>query len=58
MTKFEYRDTNGRIQEIKIPDSIGLTLIMGLFTGLGGAILGLAIGLCKDAVSLFVNGWE
>lgn len=57
MTKINYKDANGKVQEIKIPDSLSLTLIMGVIGGFGGAIFGLAAGLCTDAVSLF-RGWD
>lgn len=57
MTKLHYKDTNGNDQELKIPDTLSLSLIMGVVGGVGGAIFGFIAGACLDAVSLF-GGWN
>jgi len=57
MTKIHYKDIDGQVQEIKIPDTLTLTLLMGVIGGVGGAVLGFVAGLCTDAVSMF-KGWN
>lgn len=57
MTKINYRDIDGYDQTIKLPDTLSLSVIMGLFGGIGGVILGGVVGVLLDIISL-CRGWE
>ena len=57
MTKINYKDVDGYNQTIKLPDTLSLSIIMGVFGGIGGLIFGSVAGILLDIVSL-CRGWE